>query len=170
MKLKNILISVGVLLFVFVVILMWVNNHGGLKPSGNMPVSQNSNSASPSQLTIKTIDVNLMPPGIPSDLPIEKGAAVTENSDITNPQTGTRQSTRTYITTKKIADNFSAYKKYVAGKKWQLLSTIDNPDYKNITASTGSGTITFIINYHTGTANNTVSIYYTYTPSSNATK
>jgi hypothetical protein len=139
--------------------------------------SHNATSVPAHNFQVTDIDVSQLPPGLPANLPIEKGAVVTRNNDTTDTVTGGRQSERTYITQLGIAANFAAYKQYLAANKWKIVATLDHPstldqpdaaNYKTISATNGAGggngMLNIIFDYHRGGTNHLVSIYYTYMP------
>lgn len=101
-----------------------------------------------------------LPQGLPSNLPIEKDVQITNNTTTRTPE-GTFSSTRTYLSTKSLAENYSIFANYFKSNKWEIISDIDNPDYKFLAAQQGYKTILVNLNLTPQSEKTTVSVSYT---------
>src|SRR6202042_1238607 len=105
MKQKSFFITIGLVVVVAVIFLVWINNHYKTKVPMKQSVVQNT-APTPTptpRFQVKSLDLTTLPPNIPTDLPMEKGAKVIESQSIVDTKTSTHQSNYVYVTAKSIA-------------------------------------------------------------------
>ena len=115
----------------------------------NIPGLPTANSPSTPNPTIKQLSVDKLPPLFPRDILLEKEAEVLQNySQIVGNK---EQDTRQFVSQKSLSNNFQIYKKYLTDKKWTIISIIDKPELKSLSAKRGLVflSITLIINKKT---------------------
>lgn len=72
---------------------------------------------------------------MPANLPFETGAQILQNFEVTDPATGKTQSTRVYVSKKTIEADYASYQKYLKDNSWTVVSSIDQPTIKNLSAT-----------------------------------
>jgi hypothetical protein len=162
MKQKSFIIIIIVALFIAAVFLVWVEKHGSTKVS---PASKNQNATSTpdaERFTKKDLGIGNLPPGITADMIMDKTPEVMQSESVIDNQTSVAQSSYIYVTKKSIKDNFAAFQKYISDKKWKVVTTVDQADYKQITANLGKSTFNVILNYKKDNTINTVAIFVVY--------
>ena len=97
-------------------------------------VSQSPPLPPPLHIVKNKLDAKQTPDNIPADLPQETGAKVIQNY---NGKTEDSRvfSKRTYETAKSLADNYSIFQKYFTSHGWQIISHLDLPATKSLTAA-----------------------------------
>ncbi len=133
-------------------------------PQTNQPPT---NEPKPAIETVN-IDSAKLPANMPADLPFEKDARIVGNHEVTDSKTGNYQSDRSYVTAKTIQENLTIYKSYLEKNGWKILNTLDQPNYKMLSAENNFGHLDIMLNYSSGTKDNLVSVYYTYKPLSSS--
>lgn len=89
----------------------------------------------PSMPQVVVVPVAQVPPGLPNNLPWEKGAVVLQNFTVKDPVTGKTQSTRVYVSAKTLDNNFTIYQNYLQQNGWTVVSSINQPTVKNLSAA-----------------------------------
>lgn len=123
---------------------------------GNAPTTP------PVELKVETKDVptSQFPENFPTDLPIEKGAEVTQNYTATT-NDGRFQATRTFQTAKTLDENYKIYRDYSLKNGWELGTGVDQENIKVVTATKGNLTMTVTISQSTSSQAKTVNITIT---------
>lgn len=90
-----------------------------------------------------------LPIMFPPDIPIEAGAAVKSNFNAAGGN-GQFQATRSFVSAKSVAINFSLYQQFLANnaKTWTIISTVDNASDQNnesLFAKSNAGLLTIAI-------------------------
>ena len=112
---------------------------------------------------VSRVPDSVTPTAIPTDLPMEAGAKIIQNSDIKNGSSSQKQSVREYVLSGSLEDAYKAYQAYFIKNKWSITSQYDGTSTKylaakqnllNMSVVFGTNSIT-----HENTANVTV-LYY----------
>lgn len=114
----------------------------------------------PPGVTTKEVSKEQLPDKIPSNLPIETGAKVTQNYTSTN-SSGDFQSTRVYESKKTIDENKRIYLDYLKNNGWKVVASLEESDNKVFTAVKGDLQMQLTINQ--STASKTVMVEVTIT-------
>lgn len=114
---------------------------------------------------IEKVDLksNILPKGLPENLPLEKNARITQNFTATA-KDGTFQATRGYETAKTLSENLSVYTKYLQDNGWDVSSTINNANYKKVSGSKGMSNLQVSMSENIGKKVKTVTIFLTELP------
>ncbi len=88
---------------------------------------------SSSDFKITEIDKNVIPFGFPQNFPFEKNVVILKNMKVQAPD-GRTQITYEFITQKPLEENFNLYNNYFKNSAWILISVLDEPQYKIISA------------------------------------
>lgn len=128
------------------------------------PLGQGSSfDAKKDQQEAKTITTeipkNQLPQGLPQDLPIEEHVQITNNST-SRTQQGSLSSSRTYLSTKSLAENYKIFSDYFKANKWEIISDINNDTYKFLAAKQGYKTLLINLNTTPQSEKTTVSVGY----------
>src|SRR5688572_25742188 len=115
--------------------------------------------AKPAEVRIdkKDLDASQLPEKFPADLPLEAGAKVTQNYNITTDD-GRFQATRTFETSKTLEENVKIYTDYFNKNGWQAGTAIDNKDSKVLSATKGGSSLQIAISQNPVTQIKTVNI------------
>ena len=101
--------------------------------------------STPTMSQVASVPAAQVPPGMPANLPWEKGATVLQNFTVKDPATGKTQSTRAYVSSKSLDSNFAAYQAYLKKNGWTVVSSIDQPAIKNVSATKSGARLDIII-------------------------
>jgi hypothetical protein len=82
-------------------------------------------SQKPQPVPQTTINNSQLPPGFPSDIPLEAGATITQNYTATN-FSGMFQSSRDFISAKSMAENFALYQAALKKSGWTITSATND--------------------------------------------
>lgn len=161
----KIIISLAVLV---ILVLAWFafghNSKIGNK-AGNNPSTQTSSSTEPTSsqtplnVTKTEVPKNQAPQGFPADIPIEKGATITQNYNATA-DNGLVQATRTFITKQTLDQNFTIYSNYLKNAGWSITNTLNLSTTKVLSAKKGDANLQITISTNSITKVNTVDISY----------
>ena len=81
------------------------------------------------------------PAGFPSDLPIEKGAVLTQNFEA-DTSVGQHQATRQFESKKTVSENYALYADYFKTSGWTVLAKSPGDTLSTIAAKKGEGSLT----------------------------
>lgn len=157
---KNQKYSIAIILVIVLVVIAvawFITGKNNTKQSQEQP-----NNQAASRFQTRSVDSAKLPANLPADLPLEKDARIVGNHEVADAESGTVQSDRSYATRKTLAENFTIYKSYLDKNGWEILTILDQPDYKMLSAKDAVGRLDIMFNYRTGTPDNLVSVYYTY--------
>lgn len=104
-----------------------------------------SATSSPFTPSITIVPTSTVPSALPANLPLEAGAKVLQNFEGSVKDSNQTQSTRVYVSSKTVDQNFTIYKKYLQDNNWMITSTVDQPNVKNFDASKGTSRMTVTI-------------------------
>lgn len=80
------------------------------------------------------VPVDQVPDQFPENVPIEAGAAITQNYNVKDVD-GSTQATRAFISKNTMAANLSLYKAWLTANNWEINATVDTPAYKMISGT-----------------------------------
>ncbi len=103
--------------------------------SASKPSASSQAQTPPPMPQVAAVPPAKVPPGLPANLPWEKGATILQNFTAKDPVSGKTQSTREYVSAKSLDDNFSVYQKYLKDNGWTVVSGISQPTIKNLSAA-----------------------------------
>jgi len=83
----------------------------------------------------QVVDVSKLPEGLPTNLPIEKNAPVVKNDLSYSARTNEITATRSYYSDLSIAKNQTNFTSYFQKESWQILSSLNEPQFAFIVAS-----------------------------------
>ncbi len=159
-KTNNSVIAVIVLLVVILLVWLWYSQRSGRQTAQTPKQTQTAGATIPQPLAVQTTPVpnNKLPDGFPADIPLEKGAQITQN--YTAQAGGVSQATRVWVTGKTLDQNFQIYQSFFSNSKngWTIQNTVNQPNLKSITASKGKVQAIVNINENTVSKQQTVSI------------
>lgn len=112
-----------------------------------------------SVVTKKDVPTNEVPDKFPKDIPVEADAKITQNYNATSVD-GTFQATRVFETKKTLDANFKIYQDYLKNNNWKIESTVNQPEYKMLYASSGASTIQIAMNDNKVAKVSTIDISY----------
>lgn len=87
----------------------------------------------PSQQKKTELPVSQTPAKFPAEVPIEKGAKILQNYNISDADS--LQATRVFETTKSLDENFNLYKEFFTKNGWTIINTLNQPQLKVISAT-----------------------------------
>jgi flagellar basal body-associated protein FliL len=123
--------------------------------------SDNANNTNVNKLLNKVdVPMDVLPSKFPTDLPVEEGATIKENSQ-SKTQNGTESVTRTFESTKTLATNFTTYSNYMKNNGWEVQNQINDADYKMISAQKGGQLMQVTMNIDQFTKKNVITITVT---------
>lgn len=124
------LVAIGVALYQF-----WQNKQAG---QGDPEVKE--------EITRTAVPQSNLPPKFPAGIPIEKDAEILTNLYVTTPS-GDFQSTRMFITSESLDDNFDLYKQYFMSNNWVIASSSNSdPKLKQISAKKDDLLVQVVLN------------------------
>lgn len=146
---KLLLAIVAVLILAFVLYKFVGNNR------------QSSELKTPETAVVKKMDVDFskLPEKFPTNIPIESGAKITQNYNATTPE-GEFQATRSFVTTKTLAENIKIYSNILDKDGWKSKVVVDDPNFKMISGSKDKKQITISVDDNKTTNIKTVTISY----------
>lgn len=80
------------------------------------------------------VPLDRVPQLFPEDIPIEKGAKITQNYNATSSD-GHFQATRAFETKKSLAESFKIYQDYFKKNNWEVRASLDQENYKMLAAT-----------------------------------
>lgn len=104
------------------------------------------------------VAVTQLPDKFPANFPQEAGAQITANHVQTTAD-GRFQSTRTYITTKTLAENVKIFRDYFAANGWRITATVDQSNYQVLSAAKDNLTMQVSMNDNKTTQKKTVNVF-----------
>ena len=113
----------------------------------------------------KDVDPKDLPEKFPKELPLEAGATVLVNNNITS-DIGHFSGTRRFKSKKSLSENFDLYKNFFEKNGWEILNTVDTENLKIINAKKDGTTTRVDINRNTVT--NIITVDLTVTPEGGA--
>lgn len=113
----------------------------------------------------KEIDPKELPEKFPKELPLEAGATVIVNNNISS-DVGHFSGTRRFESKKSLSENFDLYKNFFEKNGWEILNTVDTENLKIINAKKDGTTTRVDINRNTVT--NIITVDLTVTPEGGA--
>ena len=106
------------------------------------------------------VDYAKLPDKFPANIPIEKGAKITDNYSATSPE-GIYQATRAFETKVSLQDNLKLYSIFLKDNGWDVKSTIDQPNIKMVAGAKDKKRVQFSIGQDEQGKVKTVTISYT---------
>lgn len=106
------------------------------------------------------LPVDQVPQLFPKDVPIEKGAKITQNYNATSPD-GRFQATRTFETKKDLSESFKIYEDYFKKNGWEVQASLDQENYKMLYAYKNKGFMQVSMNNNTTSGVKFVDISFT---------
>lgn len=100
---------------------------------------------------------NQIPGIIPTDIPVESNAKVTQNY-VSTTKDGLSQSNRVYETSKSLADNYKLYTDYMKKNGWEITSTINDENSKMISGRKQNSLLLVQMTVNKDTTSKTVTI------------
>ncbi len=148
----------AIVVAVFIIQSVWVNKQ---KPSSNKPTGEQA----PTTLKVQKTEVptSQLPQQFPSDIPIESGAKIVQNYNA-SAEDGRFQATRVFETKKTLSANYTLYKDFFSKNGWTVLTTLDQPTLKVVSAKKNNANAQVTINENSVTKIKTVDISVTITP------
>jgi hypothetical protein len=129
-------IILGIVVVLALVVWLVVASKKAAVPASNS-VADKTQTQVPKTPTIVPVAADVVPQGLPANLPWENGALITQNFTGKDPVTGKTQSTRIYNSAKTLDANFAQYQKYLQDNGWTINSSINQPDVKNLNSVKG---------------------------------
>lgn len=122
---------VGVVILVFSVWYIYVI----FLPSRKTPdLGINVNPKPTPAFTKTDLPENSLPDDMPRNLPFEEGAVVLQNYSVTTTDSR-KQSTRSYLSKKSLAQNYKIYSDYLKANQWKVVASLDQPKLKILSAT-----------------------------------
>ncbi|MBI4050411.1 MAG: hypothetical protein HY609_06820 [Deltaproteobacteria bacterium] len=117
------------------------------------------------QLQVKKTEVPVTesPERFPADIPIETGAKIVQNYNAET-EDGRFQATRVFETSKTLAANYALYKDFFTKNGWMILTTLDQPSLKVVSAKKDNIVVQVNISENSVTKVKTVDISVAYLP------
>jgi hypothetical protein len=128
-------------------------NHNADQQNGNKQV----------KIERTDIEATKIPPKIPTDIPFESGATISQNYAATTSD-GKTQGTRVFETKKSITDAYKVYETYFKQNNWTVVSTVDQPQLKSISAQKDGVLVHVSVNENNVTKVKTVDVTVTDAP------
>lgn len=142
-----ILIVALVLLVASIVYLWHVRTHTDVTTQS---VAQRTPESAKVSVVRTEVDTRELPKDFPQDLPLEANAVVTQNyTAVVN--NSTQQASRTYESSKSLADNYKLYQTYLQDHDWLLVSQVEQNGYDSLTGLKDGKTIQILISENSGT-------------------
>lgn len=134
------------------------------KPANHRTSDKNAGEVSQEKSIVKTeLAADQAPQAFPANIPIEKGAKITQNFNATALD-GRLQATRAFETALTLSQNFNLYRDFMNKNGWKIDTTVDLENYKIIAASKERAKLQVSIDKNQGSGVKTVSISYTESP------
>jgi hypothetical protein len=150
-------------LIVLVAIIWFVAGNKKKQVSISTPVptatSTPTASTEPVKVQKTNVPISQTPQGFPADVPIEKGATITQNYNATS-DTGLFQATRVFTSSKSAEANFALYSSYFKTSGWAVTITLDTATEKLIAGKKGNQNLKVSISQNTVTKEVSVDITY----------
>ncbi|MDQ3018340.1 MAG: hypothetical protein M3Q64_00495 [bacterium] len=108
----------------------------------------------------KEVEASQAPEKFPANVPIERDAKITQNYNATTPD-GRFQATRVFETNQTLAANLKLYSDFLKNDGWQILATVDQPNFKMVMGSKGKQHLQIQIDENSVSKVKTVSINMT---------
>ena len=100
--------------------LLWRGSRSA-QPAPAQPTPQRQSSPAPAlEPGLTPLDPKVLPYEFPADLPIESGAVIVQNFNLS--KGSLQQGTRRYITKKTLEENLSIYHGYLSGHNWDKIT------------------------------------------------
>lgn len=113
------------------------------------------------KVVVDNVPTEELPQRFPANFPIEKNVPV--NANYTAQAEGAFQSTRQFISTKSVAENFKIYNDFLKKDGWTIQAVLDQENIKSIFAQKSERySVTVTINKSDSTSEVTVDISFTY--------
>lgn len=146
------LLALGVTAIIVVVVLALI---GKTRPTGTTPEDY----VAPYTEQKQDVSQNQMPRGMPSNLPVEAGAKILENSNSTT-SNNALQATRVFESKKTLTDNFAIYEKFLKDNNWTIVTRVNDANNKVLSGRNGQSTLQFSMDQDPELKVVKVSIYY----------
>ena len=163
---KNKYLVYGALIVVLAIVLVVLAVHNkktAQAPGGSKTSNQPQIPLPPvPQLTATQADQGQLPANFPAKLPIESNPTVLQNETVLNSITNKHNASYIYATKLTIAQNLTAYKKFLTTNKWGIASTVDQPSFQAINATSTAGSLSIILDYKSAAPQNKVSLNFVY--------
>ncbi len=108
--------------------------------------------------TRKVVEDSKLPDKFPANIPQESGAVILQN-DVQTSINGRFQATRSYETSKTLAENYQIYQTYFQQNGWKITTSTNEAAYKSITATKGDLSLQVNLNDNQLTKTRTVDLY-----------
>jgi hypothetical protein len=86
---------------------------------------------------IKPLSKDVLPSAFPTDIPLEEGVEIKENSDSVRREDGVKQATRSFISSKTAEQNSTIYVNYLRNNDWEILNQATTEDFRMILGKKG---------------------------------
>ncbi len=113
----------------------------------------------PMKVEKKDVPTNQVPDNFPLDIPIEKGAKITQNYNSTA-ENGLYQATRAFVTVKSLDENFKLYSDYLSQNGWKLISSLNQDNLKVLAATKGKSNLQITMSLNTANQSRTIEVSY----------
>ncbi len=107
---------------------------------------------------ITNLENTSLPEFFPAEIPLENGAEITQNYNAE--KDGQMQATRKFISKKTLQENFDLYKSWMDKNSWQVVSSIDGEETKNLSAKKDGSSLSVNISVNSYSKKVTVNITY----------
>jgi len=160
---KKIVIIIIVVLALVAGVVVWVSLVSKDKQK-NEPTIANIKTKTDEQqapLKVKQNDVAVteLPKEFPSEIPMEKGAVISQNYNATA-ENGIFQATRVFETSLSLDHNFKIYSDFITKKDWKLVTSLNQDNIKVLSASKGKGNLQITMSENSVTKVRTVELSY----------
>ncbi|GEM_PF-1174516 len=154
-----ILIGIAILAVVVFLVFKYMRPRPGAMPNPANGTDQRVKHTGKEILKVdrKDIDVTKLPERLPTDIPTEAGALVTQNYTATT-EDGRFQATRVFETSKSLDDNAKIYTDYFTKNNWKITANIKQDKLRVISGNKNSTFLTITINQNSITKAKTVEI------------
>jgi hypothetical protein len=152
-----------IILILFAVLAYAMSRNKAIQTIAPVSVEHNTGQTPPApKLVVNKTEVagNVLPQKFPKDVPLEKGAPLTQDYNATT-NDGRFQATVEFVTAKSLADNYDLYKSYMNKSGWKIVVDNNGTNGLKVLAGDKSGAqLQVTMGTNSVTNQNTVSISY----------
>ena len=138
----------------------WYGFHRTVRIPGQVMTQSKTEKSPELKVAKQDVDAAKLPDRFPNSLPLEPGAMVLQNYNATA-ASGMYQATRTFVTSKTLAENFRVYDDYLKKNDWTIVNSINRDNFKVLSATKGKESLQVTMNEYAGNHRKTVEISYT---------